>query len=142
MVGLRWRLFDFGRVEAEVAAAEGQNNEALAAYRLTVLQAAEDVENAFSTVVKKSDEQRILTSGQASLTKARDAAFAGYKSGALSLLEVLDADEHLLKMRDAMTQAQSDSVRATIKSFNKSLETTLSGTPFVQDLSSWSFFIL
>ncbi len=117
VVGLRWRLFDFGRVAAEVAAAEGQNNEALAAYHLAVLQAAADVENAFSTVVKKSDEQRILTSGQASLTKARDAAFAGYKSGALSLLEVLDADERLLKMRDAMIQAQSDSVRATIKSF-------------------------
>ena len=117
VVGLRWRLFDFGRVEAEVAIAEGQNNEALAAYRLTVLQAAADVENAFSTVVKKNDEQRILDSGQTSLTKARDAAFTGYKSGALSLLEVLDADDRLLKMRDAVSLAQSDSVRATILSF-------------------------
>ena len=117
VVGLRWRLFDFGRVEAEVAAAEGLNNEALAAYRLTVLQATADVENAFSTVLKTNEEHRMLTNGQTALTKARDAAVAGHKSGALSLLEVLDADEHLLKMRDAMTQAQSDSVRATIQSF-------------------------
>jgi NodT family efflux transporter outer membrane factor (OMF) lipoprotein len=117
VVGLRWRLFDFGRVEAEVAAAEGLNNEALAAYRLTVLQATADVENAFSTVVKVGDQQRMLASGADSLTKARNAAFAGYKSGSLSLIEVLDADEHLLKMRDAMTQAQADAVRATIQSF-------------------------
>jgi len=117
VVGLRWRLFDFGRVEAEVAAAKGVNDEALAAYRLTVLQATEDVENAFSTVAKISDQQRILASGEDSLTKARNAAYAGYKRGSLSLLEVLDADERLLKMRDAVTQSQSDSVRATIQSF-------------------------
>ncbi|WP_027148883.1 efflux transporter outer membrane subunit [Methylobacter tundripaludum] len=117
VVGLRWRLFDFGRVEAEVAAAEGVNEEALAAYRLTVLKAAEEVENAFSTVVKKSNEQRILASGEASLAKSRDATLAGYKSGALSLLEVLDTDERLLRMQDATIRAQSDSVRATIQSF-------------------------
>lgn len=117
VIGLRWRLFDFGRVESEVAAAEGINQETLASYRLTVLKAAEEVENAFSAVVKKSDQQRILASGEASLAKSRDAAFAGYKKGALSLVEVLDEDKRLLKMRDAKIQAQSDSVRATIQSF-------------------------
>lgn len=117
VVGLRWRLFDFGRVEAEVAVAEGVNEEALAAYRLTVLKATEEVENAFSSVVKKSDEQRILAAGEASLAKSRDATLAGYKSGALSLLEVLDTDERLLRMQDAAIRAQSDSVRATIQSF-------------------------
>lgn len=117
VVGLRWRLFDFGRVEAEVAAAEGVNEEALAAYRLTVLKATEEVENAFSSVVKKSEEQRILAAGEASLAKSRDATLAGYKSGALSLLEVLDTDERLLRMQDATIRAQSDSVRATIQSF-------------------------
>lgn len=44
MVGLRWRLFDFGRVDAEVAQARGREAELLAAYRQPVLQAAEDVE--------------------------------------------------------------------------------------------------
>jgi outer membrane protein TolC len=46
VLGLRWRLFDFGRVDAQIAAARGQEAEALAAYRLAVLRATEDVENA------------------------------------------------------------------------------------------------
>lgn len=117
VAGLRWRLFDFGRVAAEVAAAKGANEEALASYRLTVLKATEEVEDAFSAVVKNSDQQRILASGEASLAKSREAAMAGYKKGALSLLEVLDEDKRLLKMRDARIQAQTDSVRATIQSF-------------------------
>lgn len=82
-----------------ISLAKGVNQEALASYRLTVLKAAEMVENAFSTVVKKSDEQRIHASGEASLAKSRDATFAGYKSGALSLLGVLDTDERLLRMQ-------------------------------------------
>jgi outer membrane protein TolC len=47
-LGLRWRLFDFGRIDAEIAAARGQNAEELAAYRLAMLRASANVEDAFS----------------------------------------------------------------------------------------------
>jgi outer membrane protein TolC len=53
VMGLRWRLFDFGRVDAEIHAAKGRNAEALAAYRLAVLRASQDVEDAFSTLVQQ-----------------------------------------------------------------------------------------
>ncbi|WP_041390514.1 TolC family protein [Sphingobium chlorophenolicum] len=59
--GLRWRLFDFGRVDAEIKAAKGRNAEALAAYRQTVLRASQDVEDAFSTLVQQ--EQRAAALG-------------------------------------------------------------------------------
>ncbi len=45
--GLRWRLFDFGRIDADVARAKGANAEALAAYRKAVLHAAEDDNSRF-----------------------------------------------------------------------------------------------
>ncbi len=47
VIGLRWRLFDFGRINAQINQAKGQEAEMLAAYRLAVLRATEDVENAF-----------------------------------------------------------------------------------------------
>ena len=48
LLGLHWRLFDFGRVDAEVAQARGARAEALAQVRLRMLRATEDVENAKS----------------------------------------------------------------------------------------------
>ena len=63
VLGLRWRLFDFGRVDAQIAAARGQEAEALAAWRLAVLRATEDVENAFSALVKREVQVGILTQG-------------------------------------------------------------------------------
>jgi NodT family efflux transporter outer membrane factor (OMF) lipoprotein len=117
VLGLRWRLFDFGRVDAEVSAARGRNAEALAAYRLSVLRATEDVENAFSALVNGEIQEQKLASGESSLTQARDASVAAYKGGAVSLIEVLDADSRLLSTRDARARAQIQAARAAIASF-------------------------
>ena len=117
VLGLRWRLFDFGRVDAQIAAARGQEAEALAAYRLAVLRATEDVENAFSALVKREAQVGILTQGESSLARARDHSDAAYRGGVVSLIEVLDADANLLQMRDAKAQAQTEAARAAIASF-------------------------
>jgi NodT family efflux transporter outer membrane factor (OMF) lipoprotein len=116
-LGLRWRLFDFGRVDAEVAVARGREAEALAAYRLTVLRASEDVENAFSALVKQQARAQILADGGASLTRARASSFAAYKGGVSNLLDVLDADRRLLENRDAEIQSRAAAARAAVASF-------------------------
>ncbi|TYC94409.1 efflux transporter outer membrane subunit [Novosphingobium sp. BW1] len=117
ILGLRWRLFDFGRVDAEIKAAKGRNAEALAAYRLTVLRASQDVEDAFSTLVQQEARARALVQGETSLTRARDTSMAAYKGGVVSLVEVLEADRRLLEVRDGAIQAQAASARGAIASF-------------------------
>ncbi len=115
--GLRWRLFDFGRVDAEIKAAKGANAEAIARYRLSVLRASEDVEDSFSALVKREEQAHVLAGGETSLTRARDASEAAYKGGIVSLIEVLDADTRLLQTRDQRAQAQTEAARAAISSF-------------------------
>ena len=117
VLGLRWRLFDFGRVDAEIAAARGRNTEALAAYRLVVLRASEDVENAFSSLIKQQARAQILAEGETSLARARNSSFDAYEGGVSSLLDVLDADRRLLETRDAEIQARGAAARAAVASF-------------------------
>lgn len=117
VLGLRWRLFDFGRADAQIEAARGQEAEALAAYRQAVLRATEDVENAFSALVKREAQVGILTRGESSLARARENSLAAYRGGVVSLIEVLDADGRLLQVRDAKAQAQTEAARAAIASF-------------------------
>ena len=117
VLGLRWRLFDFGRINAQIDLAKGQEAEALAAYRLAVLHAAEDVENAFSALVKREDQASILAQGVDSLGRARAASFAAYQKGVVSLIEVLQADENLLRASDIRAQAQTESARAAVAAF-------------------------
>ncbi|CAN7287813.1 efflux transporter outer membrane subunit [Polaromonas sp. LjRoot131] len=117
VLGLRWRLFDFGRINAQIALAKGQEAEALAAYRLAVLRATEDVENAFSSLVKREDQAALLSQGVDSLGRARGASFAAYQKGVVSLVEVLQADENLLRASDLRAQAQTESARAAVAAF-------------------------
>ncbi|WP_442679200.1 efflux transporter outer membrane subunit [Sphingomonas sp. ASY06-1R] len=117
VLGLRWRLFDFGRVDAEIANARGRNAEALAAYRLAVLRASEDVEDAFSALVRREAQEHILAQGEIALARAQTSSLAAYKGGVVSLIEVLDADARLLSTRDARAQAQTEAARAGVASF-------------------------
>ncbi|MBK1685918.1 efflux transporter outer membrane subunit [Rubrivivax gelatinosus] len=117
VVGLRWRLFDFGRINAQIDLAKGQDAEALAAYRRTVLRATEDVENAFSALVNRNEQAATLRQGEASLSQARQSSFAAYSRGAASLIDVLQADDSLLRASDARAQAQIESARAAVGAF-------------------------
>ncbi|SPA14916.1 Outer membrane lipoprotein, efflux system [Cupriavidus taiwanensis] len=117
VLGLRWRLFDFGRIDAQIAQARGQEAEMLAAYRLAVLHAAEDVENAFSALVKREEQATVLAQGVDSLGRARNASFAAYQKGVVSLIEVLQADDSLLRASDARAQAQTEAARAAVAAF-------------------------
>lgn len=117
VLGLRWRLFDFGRVDAEIRVAKGRKAEALAAYRLTVLRASQDVEDAFSTLVQQEARAAALSQGELALTRARTSSFAAYKGGVVSLIEVLDADRKLLETRDGAIQARAAASRGAVTSF-------------------------
>lgn len=117
VLGLRWRLFDFGRIDAQIELAKGQEAEDLAAYRLAVLHATEDVGNAFSALIKREEQTDLLSQGVDSLARARQASFTSYQQGVVSLIEVLQADENLLRASDTRAQAQTESARAAVAAF-------------------------
>lgn len=117
VLGLRWRLFDFARINAQIEQAKGQEAEALAAYRQSVLRATEDVENAFSAMANRENQATTLSRGEASLTQARQSSFMAYQKGTASLIDVLNADETLLQASDARAQARTDSARAAVAAF-------------------------
>jgi NodT family efflux transporter outer membrane factor (OMF) lipoprotein len=116
-LGLHWRLFDFGRVDADVKQARGANAEALAKYRGSMLKATEDVENAIVALTQLEAQQGVLENEVAAHVRARDAAQDAYKGGAVSLLEVLDEDRQLLASRDLLARVRTDDARAAVGAF-------------------------
>jgi len=115
--GLRWRLFDFGRIDAEVARAKVVNAEALVAYRKAVLRAAEDVENAVVTLTELEAQHSELVDEVDAHVRARDASELAYKGGAVSLFEVLEEQRQLLASRDQMARVNADNARAAVATF-------------------------
>ncbi len=117
ILGLRWRLFDFGKIDAEVGAAKGAEKEALADYRQSVLHAAEDVENAFTALVQFEAHVQELKRDASSLTRARDLSRQAYQAGVIPLTDVLDANRQLLSAEDALAEARVDAASAAVSAF-------------------------
>jgi len=114
---IHWRLFDFGRVDAEVAGARGKNAEALAAYRLTVLHAVEEVENAFTDLAQEKARAAALDAEVSRLTAARGQTEQAYEEGVTSLIEVRDVDRNLLAASDQLAEARTGEAKAAVAVF-------------------------
>ena len=117
VVGLRWRLFDFGRVASEVQLARGANAEALLRYRSSVLHAAEDVEDAFSLLVQSENRRNEILREIAELQRVRDRSEESYTAGVIGLTDVLDADRQLLVAKDDLAIARESAARAAVGSY-------------------------
>src|SRR5260221_256676 len=114
---LRWRLFDFGKVAAEVAQSRGAYAEALAGYRQAALRATEDVENALMELAQTQVRLQELQGEVTSLTRARDLSERAYKAGAIPLTDVLNADSQLLVARNDVESTRADAARAAVRTF-------------------------
>jgi NodT family efflux transporter outer membrane factor (OMF) lipoprotein len=115
--GLRWRLFDFGAVDAQVAGANAAKREALLRYRQAMLRATEEVENALVASNALREEQAALREQLDAAGRARAQAHEAYVGGAASLMDELELDRQVLAARDRLSQAETDSARALVASF-------------------------
>ena len=117
VIGLRWRLFDFGRVDAEVRQAKGIGAEALLRYRGSVLRATEDVENAFTLLGQSQLRIVELVREIDALQRVRDRSQEAYQAGVIGLTDVLDADRQLLTARDDLAFTRETTARAAVGAF-------------------------
>lgn len=113
-IGLRWRLFDFGRVQAEVDGANASEKIAIADYRMAVLSAVEDVQRSVDRRDQLADQSRGLSLEVTALEQSRNASLEAYKAGSISVSDVLLSDDQLLQAQDSLAQSSFDELRALV----------------------------
>ena len=117
VAGLRWRLFDFGRIDAEVKQARGANAEALVQYRSSILRATEDVEGSFSALAQSESQRDEIVREISALQRAKDLSQQSYEAGVIPLTDVLDANRQLLVAKDDLASSRESAARAAVGSF-------------------------
>jgi NodT family efflux transporter outer membrane factor (OMF) lipoprotein len=101
-----WRLFEFGRIQAQIRAANAREEQALAAYEQTVLKAVEEVENALVAYAQEQDRQRILSEQVAADRRAVDLAHQLYTKGATSFLNLIITRRSLYVSEDKLVDSE------------------------------------
>ncbi|MFB9953489.1 efflux transporter outer membrane subunit [Rhizobium puerariae] len=98
-------IFDGGRLRGNVKIAESSARESYLAWKQTVLDAVEEVENALAAVARDRRTVDAYRNTVKSYQEALQLATASYRDGASSLLDVLDAQRQVSTAQASLAQA-------------------------------------
>jgi len=113
-VGVAWRLFDFGRVDAEVKAARGRRTEALALWKQAALQAGAEVEDATVSLVRREQQAAALDRALTAARAAESAIEVSAAAGAASRIDLSLARSQRLLADDASLDAKTEAARSAV----------------------------
>jgi len=114
---LRWRLFDFGRVAAEVGPVARRLRRSASRVSAGRLRATEDVENALMELAQTQVRLEELQGEVAFSDAGSRSSERAYKAGAIPLTDVLNADSQLLVARKRCGEHPSGCGRAAVRTF-------------------------
>lgn len=107
-------LFDAGKRQGAVKAAEAQAEADRLSYRKTVLSAFQEVEDALVALGNERDHNKTLRNALDASRIAQERARAQYRAGLVDFLTVLDSDRTLASARDAVAQSDYSLVQQTV----------------------------
>jgi NodT family efflux transporter outer membrane factor (OMF) lipoprotein len=102
---VQWRIFDAGRIRANVKVQNARQEQALASYENTALSAFEDVENAMTAYAKEQIRRQSLEDAVKSSEESLRLANQLYANGLANFINVLDAERSLYQAQDALVQS-------------------------------------
>jgi NodT family efflux transporter outer membrane factor (OMF) lipoprotein len=102
---VQWRIFDAGRIRANIRVQNAKQEQALAAYEKTVLTSFEDVENALVAYAKEQVRHQSLTQAVASSQDALNLSNQLYANGLTNFINVLDSERAMYQTQDDLVQS-------------------------------------
>ena len=102
-----WRVFDTGRTRSAIELEEALQEQALIAYRQTVLSALQEAENALIASAKEQERRRALAAAVAANRRAVNLAKILYAEGQTDFLNVLDAQRSLFLTEETLVLSTS-----------------------------------
>ncbi len=103
---LLWPVFDGGKIRAEIAVEDARAQELLAAYRLSILGAIAEVEDALVALDREKKRGEELAAAVRANQRAATLARQLYGEGLTDFLSVLDAERSLFESQDAFVASE------------------------------------
>jgi multidrug efflux system outer membrane protein len=105
---VRWPVFDAGKARAAIQVQTARQEEALAFYEKTVLNALEEVESAMVVYAKTRKTRDALAQAAETTRQSADIAFELYQKGLVDFLNVLQSQQALYQVLDQFAQSEEN----------------------------------
>jgi multidrug efflux system outer membrane protein len=104
-----WRIFETGKIRAEIERREALRDEALLAYQQSVLEALKEVEDALSAFLREEEHRKALEEAVKANERSVELALKLYIEGQTDFLNVLQAQRSLYSSEDELIQSLKNS---------------------------------
>lgn len=115
VAGLAGPVFDAGRIRANIDASDAATDQALEAYRASILTALSEVEDSLIACRRSAERLAALEKATRLAREADQLARQRYKAGEIDFLTVLDSQRTLLSLEDSRLTTQTDRTTAYIR---------------------------
>ena len=114
---LDWPIFNGGRTRANIEATKAVQQQALIAYRKTILTALKDVEDALGNIANDRTEVASLEGAHASSGRAEQIARERYQGGLVTYTDVLQAQSSRIALENQLAEGRGKLDRDTVALF-------------------------
>ncbi|MCZ6890268.1 MAG: TolC family protein [Gammaproteobacteria bacterium] len=109
-----WPFFNYGRIRNNIRVEDARLQQALIAYRETVIRAMQETENALTSFSSTRLQDVILREGVATARRSADLSLLRYQEGFADYQRVLDAQQSLFGQQQRYAANRGDIVRSLI----------------------------
>jgi NodT family efflux transporter outer membrane factor (OMF) lipoprotein len=110
-------ILNYGRIHDNVLVADAQFQEAVVAFRNTVLQAAADVEAGLSSFLRSRDEAARLSESVTAAQRTLELSLIQYRQGAADFLRVNQAQVDLVERQNRLVIARASVAQGAIATY-------------------------
>lgn len=104
---VQWKIFDAGRIRANIRVEDARQEQALANYEQVALTSFGEVENALIAYAKEQTRRQALSEAEQSGRESLHLANELYANGLSNFINVLDAEWSLFQTEDALAQSEA-----------------------------------
>ncbi|MDO4573839.1 MAG: efflux transporter outer membrane subunit [Planctomycetia bacterium] len=115
MPSLSWRLLEFGRIRCTIMQQEGLTEQMKYDYQETVLEAAEEVDNAISNYVRLQQRVEYLEETVVRYRQALQLSEQLYSAGRNNYLPVLDSQRYVLEYEELLAVARANLATSVVQ---------------------------
>jgi len=106
--GFRWNILHYGRVRNRIRAEDAKFQQAVLAYRNTVLAANKEAEDAIVAYLREQTRIESLDAAEQDTRRALELGLLLYQQGVVDYQRVLDAQRALVLRQDALAESQGN----------------------------------
>jgi len=109
-----WPVLNYGRIRNNIRVQDARLQQALVAYQQSVLQAAQEVDDAMVSLAGSQAETAILIDAVAAARRSNELSMIRYKEGFSGYQRVLDAQQQLITQQNRLANTQGQAVQSLV----------------------------